>query len=1070
MTHQTTWYTQTSSKECLTLDPGSLYCFKVTAESAEGSSPASKVSEVRLPPDRSGKPHAFDITHNSVRLKWTKPEYGANIVNAYSISVEGDQWDEQTRAQTSSKECVVLTKLTPGSLYCFKVTAESDAGSSPESEVCEVRLPPDRPGKPHAIDIKHNSVRLKWTEPGYGASIVNSYSIYYHSEDGPTDQWNKQTSSDECVVLTKLTPGSLYYFKVTAESAAGSSPTSEVNEARLPPSQPGKPNSTNITHNSVRLEWMKPKIGASIVNSYLIHYRSSVDDQWDTQTTTEESLELTELTPGAQYCFKVTAESAAGPSPASEVCEVRLLPNQPGKPHTIKKTHNSVRLEWTKPERCEHTIYSICYRSVDDPPDEWTRISSNKDCTYIVLTKLTPGTQYYFKVAAQSSVGTGPASEVGEVSLPPDQPGKPRAAEITQNSLRLEWAKPEHGAHTMNTYSIHYRSVDDTTDQWDRQTSSDECVVLTELTSGSLYRIKVTAESAAGSSPESEVCEARLPLGQPGKPWATNVTHNTIQLQWPIKPDNEVKSVTSYTLLYRCYQFHEWSSYSTTDSQESALLTNLLPKRSYHVKAQAVSSAGTSSESEVSDIIETLLPPPGKPYANNVTHNGLHLLWKKTEYDVNCVQCYTVFYRSVGDPQDNWCEIRTNSANERLVFDNLTTNMSYQFKVRAETTTGFSAESELSDPIAIRLPDFTKPHVSNVTHNSVELSWEKPEHSTDCELWYTVSYRFEGNDWIENSTSTGLETLKVDNLLPGRTHYFKVKAETNQGSSGESNISEIMLPTDQPGKPVATCKTPTTIELQWNKPKHGAESVQSYTVWYRSDQSDEWSSLSTTYAQQYCALLTDLLPNTFYYVMVQSVNSGGPSPYSELSEPFGTLLPPPGKPCATNITQNSVVLKWDSPTVGAASVRSYIILYCSADERWHKLKTNGSQTNCLVGNLIPKTSYQFRLRAESATNVSSDSTVSDSVETLLPPPYATNITHNSVLLSWEKPEHGAESVRLYTVIYKTDTGSCWKEQVFQNSDCSAYIQDLLPNKTYVFKVRGETATGSSPDSELSKPI
>ena len=73
--------------------------------------------------------------------------------------------------------------------------------------------------------------------------------------------------------------------------------------------------------------------------------------------------------------------------------------------------------------------------------------------------------------------------------------------------------------------------------------------MLTELTSGSLYRIKVTAESAAGSSPESEVCESRLPLGQPGKPcFATNVaTHNTIQIQWPIKPDNEVKS---------CYILH----------------------------------------------------------------------------------------------------------------------------------------------------------------------------------------------------------------------------------------------------------------------------------------------------------------------------------------------------------------------------------------------------------------------------------------------------------------------------------------------------------------------------------
>ena len=625
------WRTQTSSKECLLLNkltPGSLNHFKVTAESAVGSSPASEVCEVRLPPSQPGKPHAIDITHNSVQLKWTKPEYGANIVNAYSISVEGDQRD----ALTSSDECVMLTKLTPGSFYCFKITAESDAGSSPASEVSEVRLPPDRPGKPHAIDKTHNSVRLEWTKPEYGASIVNSYSVYYHSEDGPTDQWNKQTSSDECVVLIKLTPGSLYYFKVTAESDAGSSPDSEENEVRLPPGQPGKPNSTNITHNSVRLKWTKPEIGTSIVNSYLIHYCSSVDDQWNTQTTTEESLELTELTPGTHYYFKVTAESAAGSSPASEVCEARLLPDQPGKPHATSKTHNSVQLEWTKPEHCAHiiNIYCICYRSVDDPTDKWKRISSNKDCAF-TITKLTPGTQYYFKVAAQSSVGSGPASEVGEVSLPPDQPGKPCAAEITQNSLRLEWAKPENGAHTVSTYSIYYRSVDDPTDQWARQTSSDECVVLTELNSGSLYRFKVTAESATGSSPDSEVSVARLPPGPPGKPWATNVTHNTIQLQWPTKPHNQVKSITSYTVLYRCYQFHEWSSHTTTDSQESALLTNLVPKRAYHVKVQAVSSAGTSSESEVSDIIETLLPPPGKPYANNVTHNGLQLLWKKKQ-------------------------------------------------------------------------------------------------------------------------------------------------------------------------------------------------------------------------------------------------------------------------------------------------------------------------------------------------------------------------------------------------------------------------------------------------------
>ena len=569
--------------------------------------------------------------------------------------------------------------------------------------------PPDQPSKPCVTHKAHNSLRIKWAKPEYGASIVKSYTIHYRSEDESTEEWNEQTSNDEYTLLTKLTPGSLYHFKVTAESAAGSSPESEVNNVRLPPGQPGKPKSTNITHNSVRLEWTKPEDGATIVNSYLIYYHSSANDQWNTRTTTESCLELTELIPGTNYYFKVTAESDAGSSPPSEVCEVMLKPDRPSKPCVTKTTHSSVQLQWIESKQhCTHDIiYSVYYRSVDDPPDNWNSISSDIDCTNIVVSELIPGAQYYFKVAAVSSAGSGPVSEVNEVFLPPDKPGKPGVAEINQDSLRLEWTKPEHGSLAVTTYSIFYRSVDDATDQWNIRSSSDECILLNELIPGSTYCFKVTAESAAGSSLASEVCEVRLPPSRPGKPVATNVTHNTIQLQWS-KPDSEV---TSYIVLYRCYQFDGWISHLTSDSQESALLTDLLPNRSYNVKVRAVSNAGTSTNSE------TLLPPPGKPYATNVTHNGLHLFWKKPVDDTHCVhvQCYTVFYRSAGVPQDRWFEFRTNSANEKFMFNDLITNMSYQFKVRAEISTGYSAESELSNPIVICLPTFAKPQLFNVT-------------------------------------------------------------------------------------------------------------------------------------------------------------------------------------------------------------------------------------------------------------------------------------------------------------------------------------------------------------------
>ena len=98
--------------------------------------------------------------------------------------------------------------------------------------------PPDQPGVPRASGKTHNSLQLSWDKPKYGSDSVQSYTVAYRlADDPPSDQWSTQTSSEECLVLTKLTPGSLYQFKVTAQSAVGSSPESEVGEERLPPDQ-----------------------------------------------------------------------------------------------------------------------------------------------------------------------------------------------------------------------------------------------------------------------------------------------------------------------------------------------------------------------------------------------------------------------------------------------------------------------------------------------------------------------------------------------------------------------------------------------------------------------------------------------------------------------------------------------------------------------------------------------------------------------------------------------------------------------------------------------------------------
>ena len=133
------------------------------------------------------------------------------------------------------------------------------------------------------------------------------------------------------------------------------------------PGKPGKPQSSNISHTGLQLNWGIPKYAAS-VQSYTVSYTDDESsDQWCTQTISgaEQQLLLSGLIPGATYCFKVKAETSVGCSPDSDVYKTRLPPSvreirdpnpslfpisAPGKPIATFVTHKSIMLEWKKPK------------------------------------------------------------------------------------------------------------------------------------------------------------------------------------------------------------------------------------------------------------------------------------------------------------------------------------------------------------------------------------------------------------------------------------------------------------------------------------------------------------------------------------------------------------------------------------------------------------------------------------------------------------------------------------------------------------------------------------------------
>ena len=200
-----------------------------------------------------------------------------------------------------------------------------------------------------------------------------------------------------------------------------------------------------------------------------------------------------------------------------------------------------------------------------------------------------------------------------------------------------------------------------------------------------------------GVNPDSELSDSirtLVPISQPGKPFATKVTHDSITLEWK-RPKQGAQYLKHYQVVY----------YSTDDSdniasctaeEEKVTLLKLDPESAYIFKVKAETVTGSISESEISKPIKTLLSPPGKPYATDVTYKGFRVNWQKPSY--GSILYYSISYQATNDPQDVWHTTTTVGDMTHFPFSASPGNF-YVFKVAAVTSAGVSSDSELSDPI-----------------------------------------------------------------------------------------------------------------------------------------------------------------------------------------------------------------------------------------------------------------------------------------------------------------------------------------------------------------------------------
>ncbi len=168
-------------------------------------------------------------------------------------------------------------------------------------------------------------VALSWTAPSSYGSAVSDYIVEYKlSADSSWTTFSDGTSATASAVVTGLTNGASYDFRVSAINSIGTSAVSSTSTATPTlPTVSGSPTSliTIVGDATTSLSWMTPvSNGGSSISDYIVEYKLTSNPSWSTFSdgvSTTTSATVTGLTNSASYDFRVSAVNGIGTSTPS---------------------------------------------------------------------------------------------------------------------------------------------------------------------------------------------------------------------------------------------------------------------------------------------------------------------------------------------------------------------------------------------------------------------------------------------------------------------------------------------------------------------------------------------------------------------------------------------------------------------------------------------------------------------------------------------------------------------------------------------------------------------------------